>query len=58
MTLICRCVQSKSKLQSGPGLLIGDQVQREELSGSIAVDSQGFIYVADELNSRIQKSAP
>ena len=26
--------------------------------GSIAVDDQGFIYVADELNKRIQKFAP
>lgn len=27
-------------------------------AGSIAVDSQGFIYVADERNKRIQKFAP
>lgn len=29
-----------------------------DFAGSIAVDSQGYIYVADELNKRIQKFAP
>jgi hypothetical protein len=29
-----------------------------DFTGSIAVDSQGYIYVADELNKRIQKFAP
>ena len=30
----------------------------EELSGSIKVDDDGFIYVADVFNQRIQKFAP
>ncbi len=30
----------------------------DALAGSIAVDRQGFIYVADEINRRIQKFAP
>jgi hypothetical protein len=29
-----------------------------DFAGSLAVDSQGYIYVADELNKRIQKFAP
>lgn len=29
-----------------------------DFAGSVAVDSEGFIYVADEINKRIQKFAP
>jgi len=29
-----------------------------DFAGSIAVDDQGYIYVADELNQRIQKFSP
>ena len=30
----------------------------EEFSGSVVVDDEGFIYVADVFNGRIQKFAP
>lgn len=30
----------------------------EDFAGSVAVDGEGYIYVADELNKRIQKFAP
>ncbi len=44
---------------SGPGEFeFGQGLFAEDFRGSIAVDDDGFIYVADVLNKRIQKFAP
>jgi hypothetical protein len=44
---------------SGPGQFsLGPGNTADDLAGSIAVDDQGFIYVADPGNQRIQRFAP
>ena len=40
------------------GFDIGSSVVPEDFAGSIAVDEEGYIYVADVLNQRIRKFAP
>ena len=37
---------------------IGSTTERQVLAGGIALDSEGYIYVADTFNNRIQKFHP